>query len=385
MKILFFIKVKEDFTFLRSDFNLLARNLIEEGNNVYAYDVKKLSFFDLNRKEKTRIFKFSFFERANLLRIIAQYFALLKLLMSIQKDEYDFFQFNYIRHEYLLLPKRYLKKAKYSIARVYGSDINRRDFIKNNFRKFYKEVNIIHFSYNKLIKTFEKYHSKSCRNKYYVLPPPNLNLAYIIENKYSRDEAKNIIGVDINTVVIHCGTNSSSIEQHYKILEAIKDIIDHVNVKIKYVFHLSHRNNSNIKYISNFRKKLENVINKDELIIIDQYLEIDKLNLIRYATDIFINIREYDQMVGSMLEYFATGAQVLTGHWLNYNKFIEMNGFYVNYINNENELRDKLIELINKNSFQISKNERIIREVFNINSILKRNKELFYNMYKTNE
>jgi hypothetical protein len=79
--------------------------------------------------------------------------------------------------------------------------------------------------------------------------------------------------------------------------------------------------------------------------VVEDYLPIEELLALRFASDIFIHIQTRDQMASSMLEHLAAGSVVITGKWLPYELLEKLNVYFIQ-INKVDELKVTLLEVI---------------------------------------
>jgi len=380
LKILFFLKINDNNEILREDYRSIAHNLIKNGNKVCAYDVRKTQLIDLNNKIVTEYIPQKW-RQISFLRYFLQYSALIYFLAKTDKNEYDVFQFAYIREEYLFLPKRFLKKSKFNIAYIYGSDINNWNINKRIFQRFYLYMDQIMAGNPELLSQFQdklRYEINEQVFKSLILPLVNFDV--LNKSNISKDSAKGKLGLNSNDIVVHCGTNAAEIEQHYIIVSEIIKLLPHIqDYSIKFIFHLSYPES---RYKQGLINHIKSNIAESYLILNTQYISTDEIVILRKATDIFINIRTVDQFVGSMFEYFLVGAKIITGRWLPYKYFTDL-GFQYTTINNTNQLHKTLLKEIQSNIFWVDINRTHAQKEYDF-EIMMKNWLDYYQMLSVN-
>lgn len=142
----------------------------------------------------------------------------------------------------------------------------------------------------------------------------------------------------------YCGRRD---QQHIKIIEEVLKLAEDYRRKVCLFLHVSYgvEMKSYIKKLENLKKLCER--NGITVIISDEFLEGRKLVDLRYAVDVFINAQLRDALSGTMLEYLATGTNVINGEWLDYSDLNKKNIVYKNF-SKFDELPEIIVDSIQK-------------------------------------
>jgi glycosyltransferase involved in cell wall biosynthesis len=141
--------------------------------------------------------------------------------------------------------------------------------------------------------------------------------------KNTIESAKKVWGVKKNLVV--CAYSAGMVMQHATIIEALNMIQDKLS-DYKVIFPMTYgwRGDETRAMV---KEKLTS--SSFDSLVLEEYLTTDKLQALRLAADIFINIPSRDQMASSFLEHLAAGSVVITGKWLPYSKLVEKGVYFI--------------------------------------------------------
>lgn len=145
---------------------------------------------------------------------------------------------------------------------------------------------------------------------------------YILEHLYqcSVDNAKKKLGVE-NSFVITCGYNASEGQQHLRIIEAISQIKDDLPTNLVLLFPLTYP--KNVSYVQKIKDAVEKIhINA---LYFTEYLDLEKLFVLRQATDMFIHVQITDANSASLKEYILLRKICINGSWLVYDDLEDYN------------------------------------------------------------
>jgi hypothetical protein len=357
-KILFLVRSISQFKTQRRDIDFIIENLIKNGFEVHIYDPKQKLLMDINNK---LIIDYSIFPKIlnkTKLYYLLNFLVLIKFSIK-NKGKYDIVQINYVREEYLILPNLINKLGKKLVITLFGTDINKRSFIKNNFTKLYKLANEIictNISFGEKANQYVK--GNIILNKINVFSFPQDHFSYYRNFQYDdKIKAKIKMKIPIDKICVIIGANSTSNEQHEKIINQLKSINKYS--QYYFVFPLSNRlgkKNDREKMLEEYIK--EKLLNFNYKIIFD-FISYEDMAQLRLASDIYLNLRLKDQFAATMLESNLSYTNIITGSWLpyeDYSRKVKLN--FIDTIENLNDQIEK-ITTINQNEIKINlKNNR---------------------------
>jgi len=320
-----------------------CERLMNFGHEVDLFDITNYTFYNLNTKRMISYNRNSKELNKFLpLLYLDRIFQSKKYLIKINQD-YDILIYLYIKYEYLFLYKSLNSKAKKIIATVWGSDFWKNP-IKFMFKKFYLKADLITVNNEKLREELIKYFSKSIDDKTIVCRFGVGSLDFIDQIKINEtiNQCKRKLGLNENSITITIGSRADSLEQHKKIINELKLLIDYKNIQL--VFPLTY---GNVTYKDIIIKYIKMTLNNEKIVIFDKFLTNEDIARLRLSTNIFINLRETDQFSSAMLQHFYAGSLVINGSWLPYQELYKR-GIFCFLLNNIHELPETIKEIINK-------------------------------------
>lgn len=345
-KILFLVKSLDEFRTQRKDVDYIIENLILRGYEVEIYDPMQRLHMKLNSKEKISFNMFPhWINRVKLLAFLINIICLI-LFFGKNKSKYKIIQINFLREEYLLIPKIISKSTDKLVITLFGSDINNRTFLKMVFKRIHYLADEITVSNPAFGESYLKLlNSASIREKLNVLVFPQVQFKYYKKHQIPYKQiAKKKLGIPLNKTAIIIGTNSTKNEQHERIIEQIKTLDKSYN--LIFIFPLTNR----FGVTSEREKKLIQLINDNfnnsEVLIINEFISYEKMAELRFASDILINLRLKDQFAASMLESNLSYTDIITGSWLPYAEYKKSTKIYS--IGHIDELNNMIVNVLNK-------------------------------------
>lgn len=147
-------------------------------------------------------------------------------------------------------------------------------------------------------------------------------------NKYTREEMLEQLGLPYSDYIIVCGYSGRESHRHKKIIESliqVKDVLPENNL---IVFPMTygggaHKAGASHVMVSNYAEELrkqcvENGLNS---VFITDYLTSEGMAYLHFVTDLFIEIQPTDNGNAFMIEALFAKNQIITGRWLNYQRF----------------------------------------------------------------
>lgn len=286
-------------------------------------------------------------------------------------SQYDIVHIHYHHWYIALITKALRRKCSKLIISFYGSDFN-------EISKFHHLCNKWSISLADTIcatnpvflsKIFNHYDLDVKRKASSILFPLMSSFSefkgFLKKNDFlmAKQELK------LDKKIITCGYNGAKIVQHQAIW---KSIVESKIKKEEYkiIFPMTY-GIGKAESIKNLKESVAE--NKFDVSIIEDYLEINDLRMLRLATDIFIHIQTRDQFSASMLEHLAAGSVAIIGKWLPYDLLREK-GVYAVWINSLDELTETLNNVISNLHMHkegTSANRQIILDLVDWNNIKK--------------
>lgn len=137
-----------------------------------------------------------------------------------------------------------------------------------------------------------------------------------------KQKIKSQLGIKEDELTISVGYNASRKHRHLEIVNIIENI--GLNTPYKYFVPLMYGDSKT--YIDELKANLAPFNSK--IIYFDRYMDALEVAKLRVATDIFINLRDTDQLSGAICEHLYAGNIVITGSWLPYNDLDDREVFY---------------------------------------------------------
>lgn len=320
--ILFLVRSVKPFYSNRKDVDDIILKLIEKGHHVEIYDTKEKFLLNVNSNSKT---SFNFFPKW---LFVGKSYLLLNFLVLVRfclknQGKYDFVQINYCREEFQLIPNLIKGLGKKLYIFFYGSDLNLRNFIKNNFnRLFYISEKFIvtnRYNYKILDKYLDKERVKGKKNEIF-LPQEHFKLyePLTINDKIN---FKSELELPEKKTIIMVGNNGTENEQHEAMilqLHQIRNIGSYF-----FVFPFANRLDTTGDRIEKIKILASEKLGEENCRFIPDFISHQKMAAYRMSSDIFLHLRRIDMLAVSMFESNMAYCQIITGDWLPYQYYLE--------------------------------------------------------------
>jgi hypothetical protein len=377
MKIIYFVRSVPPYWSNRIDVDYIIKNLISKGDKVFIYDIKQRMLLNCNTNERKYFIKKNILFDSSKIYLLINFFVFFYFLKKF-RDSFDVCQVLYVREEQLLLYGLMRKFTKKLILSFYGTDINRRNFIKNIFQKLIRDADAITVTNFFSLEKRGDFYGEIDKNKIHQIMFPQVRLCNYSNKDYSyKKTAKIKMGLDINKKVIVLGTNGSPNEQHVKVLRALiinKELVE----RIFLIIPLSYAGNS--EYYSEIKNILYQNLKNNNYLLIERYLSEEEVLDMRFAADYLLNFRKWDQLASSIAESFMAYCEVISGSWLPY-RYYDNEGLTIHYVDEIDSLSKKLVQLIYSEKERIEilqKNRELIETIMDVDKQLKD----WHNFYK---
>lgn len=332
-KVLWLRKMKDDFVFTANYTELIANMLLEEGYELHIYDFSSRKLHNFSSRNIEVICKWVNIFDKTFLRFVINFFCLVAFCIKY-KNKYDIIHVLYVRIEYLFASHLISSLGSKLVLTIFGSDINYFVNVQRVFNSLYLKSDIIHTTITETLINFSKrFSSNKLRRKILnksitmCMPLASLN---IINSEQNADFVSGVFAkykISGNDIIIVCGNTAEiKLEQLYLLVKTLSKTQINTIQEIKFFFLMTYGGNA--RKTSNFKKYICKALKSRKVIIIDEYLPLNELMVLRIRTDIFINVRKEDQLAGSMIEALFCNSDVITGDWLPYGVLKDNGIFY---------------------------------------------------------
>ena len=186
--------------------------------------------------------------------------------------------------------------------------------------------------------------------KYASLGSAPLECLYELMESESKSESKLKLGIPIDRTTVLIGYSGKSIHQHIPIIEAFKQRKQYAGT-----LHLlaPMTRGANKEYADCVRQCLEES-GFTYSMIVDQYLSDEDIARLRNATDITLQLSEWDAFSRSVIECLCARSVLIYGQWLNYNDHMRASNFQGIEVSSIKEGVETVFDVAdNINSYQI--------------------------------
>ncbi|HPE95036.1 MAG TPA: hypothetical protein PLT66_03080 [Bacillota bacterium] len=255
-------------------------------------------------------------KRSRISDAVVRYYGLFKSIKKLPVCKYTFVHFLSNQRAVLSL---LLSNKTHIIPVTYGSDIlrNRRLGIFP-FNVMFKRAYKIVFNLKNLRNVFEShYHGRyadKCED--ILFATTSLHMLQDIENKVTRDEAKDKYNLPHDKYIVVCGHTATQAEQHTEMISALCKCKSDILNKCCFVFPMSYAPGDFVPYRDSIEAKLEE--SGLDYRILKEYLPYYDSLMIHIASDIHIAAILTDALSFFLREEVYTGSALIYGKWLNY-------------------------------------------------------------------
>ena len=158
--------------------------------------------------------------------------------------------------------------------------------------------------------------------------------------RHSIQDLKDKYGVPREKVVIMCGTNARSEQQHLNVIEAIQKLPS--NIREQCCLFVPMTYGGTAEYIGMVKERVSGFVN---CVVVEDYLSTQEMAEIALITDILIHVQTTDQLSSIMMSHFYCGNVVIAGAWLPYQELRDKGMSFVS-VDEIAEITDELIGLI---------------------------------------
>lgn len=279
---------------------------------------------------------------------------------SIQKCDYLHVHFAIVSQRVFLLLARVSSRV---IVSFWGSDL----FDSSVYRLI---VNIPMLVRSKCIQVINSNMRATLNRKYWALFRKKIrefdfgcsvyDSIELSENKYSIDDCKSSFGTLPSKTVICVGYNSRPQQQHLRLIEVLDSLSEEEKNSIFVIVPFGYGDGGE-KYLAEIKSALS--VTGMEHTVLKDFMEYDRVAMLRRATDIFLYAQTTDAQSGSMMEFLYAQSIVIKPKWLEYN---ELDSLGIKYCTYEvfsdilDIIRDIINSGVNKIRTETIKNKEIL-------------------------
>jgi len=320
--ILFLVRSVPPFYSNRKDIDDIIFSLISKGNRVDIYDTKRKIHISVNDKIET---DYNFWPKwlfVGKTYLGLNFFVLIYFCLKNQR-RYDFVQINYCREEFQLIPGLIKGLGKKLYIFFYGSDLNDRNFIKNNFKKLFCIADKLIATNKSIFKILDKYLDKGIieEKKTVIFLPQDHFKLYEPFNFGDKIIFKRELGLPDNKVIIMVGNNGTENEQHEKMIAQLANLLNPENYF--FVFLFSDRLDTSGVRLNKVASLAKEKLGERNFRVIPDFVSHKEIAALRMSSDIFLHLRKIDMLAASMFESNMAYCQIITGDWLPYEYYLE--------------------------------------------------------------
>lgn len=241
--------------------------------------------------------------------------------------DFDYIHVHCVDRVLLSLAKTLSRKRAKIVISYWGSDIYRKEeraFL--NEGPYLEWVSHITFINREMQEIFEAHYGLKYREKCQLLDFGNgcMENMLSVSLKYKdklMEHAKSVFGFPHDKIIVGVGYNGAVIQQHAEVLNEIKKLPSNTRSQLFLFLHMGYG------VIEEEREEGIKAILEDmqcEYLISKEFMMGERLALLRYAVDIYVNGERTDAMSATVLEYLYGGKVVVNPLWLQY-KFLQEN------------------------------------------------------------
>lgn len=238
-------------------------------------------------------------------------------ILYSRRQSYDAIHVHYLMQDLRFMPRLFRRFAPQRIITVWGSDFM---LVSNGIRRHLKPVveaaTMVTFANPGTLDKF--------RNFYMPQNTPLLIRRYGLDpldelrnlDQTDKSQCRRMAGLPEEALIVTVGYNFDSIQQHQAILQSILNTpgLERYRQNLLFLFPFTYGTEPDNRRL--ITELLRNFPFK--YLIIERYLDLRGIALLRKSSDIMIQMQISDQLSGSMQEYLYAGNVVITGKWLDY-------------------------------------------------------------------
>lgn len=275
---------------------------------------------------------------------ISHIFVMLHLLFM---QKYDVINIMYMSNFWKHHLNSLLKKSNKLIVTFYGSDFYRAsESNKIKYIQILDKSKYIITTNSKMkdaiCEYYNDYHDKAIVSSFGLESLEHIDAAAKNpEHEQKIKDYKEKLKIPYNKIVITCGQSASVHIGHEKIISQIRKLNKDTQDNIFLIFPMTYGDKEHRESIKKILKE-----GNDNYLVLEDYMSVQDIALLRLISDIYINVQPTDQLSGTMQEHLYSGSVVINGSWLPYDIFKENNCFFME-VDSTEQLSNTVQDVIN--------------------------------------
>lgn len=258
---------------------------------------------------------FKFGKKIPVIRVVNRIFSILRAVKVIPYNVFDVVNVHYPSFFQSFVRKDLKKRCNKLLVTPWGSDVYRVSRLQRFFlKKLFFEADIVTGSDTRFRTDFMKIMNVPM-SKIANVDIGSDMIDYISSNinNIPVEAAKQKFGIK-GQYVITCGYNGSPAQNHFLIFDEIKKIKTKLPSNLCLLLPMSY--GCNKTYIEEVKRYLEKL--EFNYVVVDSYLSVEELLMLRLATDMFVHMQKSDAKSLSVQEYLLANKIVVNAEWLRY-------------------------------------------------------------------
>ncbi len=318
-------------------------------NAVHTYSLFEKGYKGLKKTDK-------FHRILNLIRRFA-------LLSSVPKC--DICHVHSLYKTSMLMLYKFKRKFKKVILSYWGSDILVLKPKELALReKCFDFADVITVTVKQIYMDFQKIHGDKYNDKLKIsrFATDGLECINKLTKTLTKDTCKAEYGIPMNKICITCGYSAFSEQHQDTALLEIQKLPEDIRKKLFVIVPMQYGTAP-----ESYKARVRDILKNSDFdgSVLETFVPFEKSVMLAMATDIYLHLRDTDGFSNALKEHVFAGSNIICGKWLKYIELDEMNA-KITYIESFDELKDKLLSLINSTDF--SKDIELFRPIYDLYS-----------------
>lgn len=271
------------------------------------------------------------------------------LKQIVKTKQYNIVNIHFPMEEYCFAMSYFKRIGETILITPWGSDIYRAGK-RGRFllRHVFNEADFVCGTGNRFGKDVQRFFNLP-DSKIVNLDIGSESIDYVSEHKdiISPAQARKKLNLD-GDYFITCGYNARPEQNHIAILEAIGLVRHQLPEETSVILPLTYPKDK--LYIDDIKRKVKDLSLK--AYYFEDYLSLDKLFLMRQATDMFIHVQDTDANAASVQEYILLNKNVVNGSWLRYEE-LETSCIPYNCVESLDKLPSSIVDAYKKGAQKV--------------------------------
>ena len=254
--------------------------------------------------------------RNRLIRRVQSIKGIIAPLKQISKSyHFEVVNIHFPLQDYFFAMPLFKKISNYIVLTPWGSDVYRSSKIgRLLLRRVFNKSDYICGTGNRFSQDVGRIF-RVPKERFVNLDIGSETIDYITEykDKIDKNKARELLGISCE-YAITCGYNAHKAQNHLSIIDSIFKVKKQLPEKTTLLFPLTYPKDES--YINAIKQRTWEL--GMDAVFFETYLTVEKLFLMRQATDMFIHVQNTDANAASVQEYLLLSKNVINGVWLRY-------------------------------------------------------------------